>query len=257
MATPQNGFLNSLPSATLALLTPHLQRSDLPLSREVHVVDEAIDAVWFPETALLSMLVPVRSGDSVEAAMIGREGVAGLIETAGSGRASATALVQVDGAALSAPAAVCRRLLRDDEAFAQATWRAVEFQMTEARQSALCQALHPVEERLARWLIECHDRVGGRSPLPLTQEFLAAMLGVQRTTVNAFAHLLQKAGLIRYSRGSLQILDTEGLARRACECRDVVRGHRQRLGLLHAEPGRETQAGGTVVQMSASRTMDR
>lgn len=251
MSTPQNGFLNSLPPATLAVLTPHLQRSHLPISREVFVAEDEVDTVWFPETALLSMLVPSRTGDAVEAAMIGREGVGGLIEVAGSGRAAATALVQIDGAALSAPAAVCRRLLREDEAFARLTWRTVEFQMTEARQSALCQALHPVEERLARWLIECHDRVGGRSPLPLTQEFLAAMLGVQRTTVNAFAHLLQKAGLIRYSRGSLHIVDPDGLARRACECRDVVRGHRQRLGLLHAEPRHERDAESTVVPMKA------
>jgi DNA-binding GntR family transcriptional regulator len=94
----------------------------------------------------------------------------------------------------------------------------------------MCNALHTVENRLARWLLECAERCGGRTVLPLTQEFLGAMLGVQRTTVNTFAAQLQKAGLITYSRGKVTIVDAAGLEYYACECRRVTKDERARLG---------------------------
>ena len=91
--------------------------------------------------------------------------------------------------------------------------------------------MHQVEARFCRWLLESRDRAAGRNPMPITQEFVAAMLGVQRTTVSQFASQLQKEGLITYSRGQLAIVDAPGMERRACECHDVVRGERRRLGL--------------------------
>jgi CRP-like cAMP-binding protein len=128
--------------------------------------------------------------------MVGTEGAGSLLEACGSGRSSLTSLVQIDGLAIRAPASACRELAHTDPEFAAATWRLIELQMTESRQSGMCQALHPVEPRLARWLIECSERCAGRNPMPLTQEFISAMLGVQRTTVTAIASQLEKVGLI-------------------------------------------------------------
>ena len=131
-----------------------------------------------------------------------------------------------------APAAACRDLARSDPAFAARAWTLVEQQLTESRLSGMCQALHPVERRLARWLLESMERSGGRNPMPLTQEFIASMLGVQRTTVNSFAIQLQKAGLITYMRGKVEVLDAAGLERRACTCRPAARAERRRLHLV-------------------------
>ena len=139
--------------------------------------------------------------------------------------------MQVDGRAWRATAAHCRQMAGSDLHFSATAWRLAELQVAESRQSGLCQAMHTVEQRCARWLMESFDRSGGRNPLPMTQEFLAAMLGVQRTTVSAFASQLQREELIRYRRGQIEIVNTSGLESRACECRRVIRAERGRLHL--------------------------
>jgi CRP-like cAMP-binding protein len=128
-------------------------------------------------------------------------------------------------------AATFRQLVMADEDLGSAAWRLIEHQITESRQSGMCNALHGVEPRMARWLVESLERSGGRNPLPLTQEFMASMLGVQRTTVTSFATQLQKAGLISYARGQVELVDPKGLEHRACECRDALRQQRTRLNL--------------------------
>ena len=165
------------------------------------------------------MIASDRLGRRVESAMIGNEGAGGLMETCGSGTATLHCVVQVDGQAWRAPSSLCRELALSGEGFARRAWTAAELQMFEARQSAFCQARHTVEARFARWLLESLERSGGRNPMPLTQEFVAAMLGVQRTTVSGFASQLQREGLITYHRGSLTLVDEAALERRACECR--------------------------------------
>jgi CRP-like cAMP-binding protein len=142
----------------------------------------------------------------------------------------ADCIIQVDGRAWRAPAAVCRNLAVSDTDFAARAWLLAELQGLETRQSALCQTLHPVEQRFARWLLESVERCGGRAPLPMTQEFLAAMLGVQRSTVSMFASEIQRRGIIRYRRGRIDILDGMELEALSCECRGATRGHRSRLG---------------------------
>jgi CRP-like cAMP-binding protein len=193
--------------------------------------DDRVDLVYFPLTAMLSVLTTTGQGDSVETSAVGNEGALGVLEACGSGRTVMTSLVQVDGAAMRMASSTFRRLVATHEGFGEAAWRLVEHQITESRQSGMCQALHGVEPRLARWLCETHARTGGRNPLPLTQEFIAAMLGVQRTTVTAFAAQLQKAGLISYRRGQVEIIDAAGLEHRSCECRAVLKAQRRRLGL--------------------------
>jgi hypothetical protein len=201
------------------------------LGKQLTSPDEKVEWVYFPLNCLLSMITTTSTGDQVETSMVGNEGAMGVVEACGSGTSAMLSIVQVDGRALRAPAASFRRLAMENEDLLGATWRMIELQINESRQSGMCQALHSVEPRLARWLLESAERSGGRNPMPMTQEFLAAMLGVQRTTVTSFATQLQKAGLITYSRGKMEITDTEALEKRACECRSATRKHREKLGM--------------------------
>lgn len=228
---PANGFLRSLSASTYKRLAPELTPVELGLGALVFEDGEPVDYVYFPITSLISLVANGRGGERVEAAMVGCEGAAGLTEGCGSLVASTDGLVQVDGAAFRAPASVCRALAHTDSEFGAAAWRMAEYQTVESRQSSLCQAMHPVEHRFARWMCESLDRSGGREPLPMTQEFLAAMLGVQRTTVSTFAAALQRQGVINYRRGRVEILDRAGLESLACDCRRVTVLQRARLGL--------------------------
>ncbi len=228
---PRNAFLLGLGSESFERLSKHLTFVELGLGRPLMEQTLEAEGVYFPETALLSLISNNDDGRSVETSMAGSEGAAGLLEACGSRESSVDCVVQVDGRAWRSPATDCRRLAFADPEFAKAAWRLVELQMAESRQSGLCQATHSVEARFARWLLESRDRSGGRNPLPMTQEFLAAMLGVQRTTVSTLAAQLQRDGLITYSRGRLRIDDAPGLDALACECRTVTRRQRERLGL--------------------------
>jgi CRP-like cAMP-binding protein len=190
-----------------------------------------VDFIYFPVAGLLSVLTETPDGQSVETAMVGNEGALGVIETMGSGVTPTTSLVQVDGHGIRMPAISFKAAATATPDILVRTFALLEVQITESRQSGMCQALHSVEPRFARWLLESMERSGGRNVLPLTQEFIAAMLGVQRTTVSGFAMQLQKAGLIKYSRGSVKLLDPAGLENVACQCRSELQRQRKRIGL--------------------------
>lgn len=231
MSRPQNAFLQSLPEASYRALAEELTAVELPQNEHLHRAGDRVHWVHFCETALVSMLSVNSDGQTVETSMAGNEGAAGVLEVCGSGEAAVDAAVQINGRAWRASAKHVRALVETDREFSARIWRLIEFQIAESRQSALCNAMHLVERRFARWLLESTDRSGGRNPLPMTQEFLASMLGVQRTTVTAFAAQLQRTGLVEYRRGKIDLLDAEGLAERACECREATREQRVRLGL--------------------------
>ena len=167
--------------------------------------------------------------------MAGYEGAAGLVEACGSGVANTYTVVQVDGPAWRVRAEDCRAMATEGGALTRTLITLMEFQLTESRQSALCRSFHRAEKRLARWLLESRDRSRAKTTLPVTQEFLAAMLGVRRTTVTAFASELQQRGLIRYSRGKIELTDIDGLEQVACECRQVLVDERARLGVTRAK----------------------
>ena len=230
MSRPENAFLLSLSDSIYARLGEQFHSVDLPHGVEIQRNELNTGWVYFPTSAVLSMIASDRSAQTAETSMVGREGAAGLIEACGSGMSTIDSVAQVDGHAWRTPAAWCRKLALEEPDFAAAAWKIAELQLAESRQSALCQAMHKVEERFARWMLESFDRSGGRNPLPLTQEFLAAMLGVQRTTVSQFASELQRKDLIRYRRGQVEILDTAGLERLACDCRVLAQQQRARLG---------------------------
>ena len=228
---PRNAVLAHLSPASWALIAPELRLVELPMTQRIYEPGEPIDTVYFPLNCLLSQVNRSAGGDGVETAMAGCDGASGVIETMGSGRSVWESMVQVDGQALAIPAKTVRRLIASDSGFASACWGLAEQQIMESQQSVACQAHHPGEQRLARWILEAHDRSDGRNPLPLTQEVLAIMLGVQRTTVNAFLSRLQQRGMIASRRGKVGIVDYAALDAGACECRGIMRLRRQLLGL--------------------------
>ncbi len=226
-----NVFLSRISDVSYARLMEGSALIDLALGRQILTQGAQLDWVYFPESCLISLISLDGNGESIETSMAGQEGAAGLLEACGSGQSSVDGVVQVDGKAWRVSAGHCRRLAFSDMGFNAEAWKLIELQMTESRQSGLCQATHPVEARAARWLLETLERSGGRNPLPLTQDFLASMLGVQRTTVSAVAADLQRKGLISYARGRVTIVDGPGLEKIACECRESTRQQRARLNL--------------------------
>ena len=229
-ARPNNAFLRSLPASAYALLSAGFKASDLSLGDHIQHTGVAVESVYFPESCIVSLISAADDGRTVATTMVGSEGAIGLIEACAGGFAEGDGVVQMDGRACRVPAELCRKLFCSDSDAIACAWKLAKFQLFEARQSCLCKALHSVEARCSRWLLETHDRSYGREVLPVTQELLATVLGVQRTTVSALASQLQEAKLIAYSRGRLRIKDEAGLEKRACECHKTLRS--QRLGIF-------------------------
>lgn len=248
---PQNAVLRSLGVEAYRRLSPHLASVELKLGTHLYRDGMPVEWVYFPETSLLSIVATSLDGQTVETSMVGNEGGAGLIEASSSQVSGANCVVQVDGRAQKAPASVWRRLSVTDAEFTLMTFKLAELQLAESRQSGFCQAIHPVGPRLARWVAESTDRCGGRNPLPMTQQFLAAVLGVQRTTVSSFASDLQREGAIRYCRGKLEITDRPRLEAIACECRKLTMSQRDRLRLepiASPAPARGEQTPGALTR---------
>lgn len=229
---PRNDLLRSLSEEDWASLKRHLERVPLALGGVLYEMEEAAEWVYFPETGLLSLVTVMASGDAIETSIVGREGAVGFIEALGSQMMLSRVIVQVPGQAFR----ISNRNYRECHAHSPALQRAVHFRtellQAESRQAIACHGLHTIEPRFYRWLLECHDLAGGPALLPLKQEFLAVMLGVTRPSVSQAANAAQERGLIKYSRGSIEILDRDGLERGACECRAAVQRLRQML-----EPG--------------------
>lgn len=194
----------------------------LTLGDALHPVGRPIDYVYFPEGGMISILTVMESGDQIETAIIGREGVGGGGVVIDGRNANTQSAVQIASSAWRIPTA---KFL---EAYnASASFRAVinlyqGIILFQAQQSAACHAVHSVEARLCRWLLQSQD-ITGSEQITLTQEFLSHMLGVQRSSVSLIANALQKSGLIKYSRGKITILDREAVEECACECYSVIR----------------------------------
>lgn len=214
----RNHLLDALSRDDLERLAPHLQSIRHRSGTVLYEPEADLDWVYFPEQGLVSIISVMLSGATAEAAVVGREGAVGFVEAAGSGVFLMRALVQADLQAQRVPAARYREALNASQSFRQAVADHAELNMAESRQTIACIAHHTADRRLAWWLLECRDRADSGDTLPLTQEFLAAMLGLQRTTVNAVAAVLRDEGLIEYRRGTVRILDVAGLEAKSCEC---------------------------------------
>ena len=219
-----NHLLASLSAQDLALLEPHLTLVHLAAGEALYHPGDLVDRVYFPCSGVVSMMLVMGNGATVETATLGRDGGIALLAGIADRRALSRVLVQVPGDAFLIEASRFRAAVRESEGLRDMIMRATQAVLAQLIQSVACNALHPVEARLCRWLLMCRDRTGS-STIPLTQEFMAAMLGVQRTTVTAVARALQDAGLIRYRRGVIELLDFPGLQKASCECYEAVRHH--------------------------------
>ena len=221
-ASRHNLLLAALPAKDLALLAPHLKKVVLEQGAVLQEQGEQIDQVYFPHDGIISLLAVMRQGDAIETATIGYEGAVGSFAGLGPRRSHARAVVQVAGSASRIAASRFRKAAQDSEAICKIVIRYGEALLIQVQQTAACNALHPVEARLSRWLLQARDRLDSNT-IKLTHEFLSQMLGVRRTTVTVIANVLQQAGLIRYHRGQIEIVDREGLEAKACECYEAIR----------------------------------
>jgi CRP-like cAMP-binding protein len=217
-----NRFLATLPPHDFALLAPQLRTIALERGAMLHDVGEEIEHVYFPHSGMVSLVVVMQSGATVETASIGRAGVIGASAGLGARWAFARSIVQLPGTAGCISASQFHAAANQSQAIRAFIVPYNDVLLAQVQQSVACNALHTVEARLCRWLLQARDCVDGDA-IPLTQEFLGQMLGVRRTTVTLAARLLQSAGIIRYRRGLIQILDRAALEAISCECYAVVR----------------------------------
>jgi CRP-like cAMP-binding protein len=220
----ENRLLRRLRVDDLSRLQPNLKEVSMVRGVVLHPAGEPIEHVYFPLGGMISLLAVMRTGEQIETAIVGREGVVGASIGSDGSHSAGQATVQIEGSAWQVQAAKFLELYRTSEPFRTLMNRFQNVIFLQAQQSAACHALHAVEARLCRLLLQSQDTIE-TDVVPLTQEFLSHMLGVQRTSVSLSAHTLQKAGLIRYSRGQIKILDRSGLKESACECYEVVREH--------------------------------
>lgn len=214
-------------------LSPHLQRIPLTYRQSLYSAHDAIGFVYFIETGVGSLVNTMANGQAAEVGTIGNEGVVGLPIVLGDDTAPTSVYVQVPGVGLRMKAEVFKRELARSGSMRDVMLRYTHAFFNQVAQSAACNHFHTLEQRCCRWLLMTHDRMQSDEFL-LTQEFLAMMLGVQRTGVSAAAGALQRAGLIRYLRGTVTMLNRRGLERKSCECYRVSKLEFDRL--LGARP---------------------
>ena len=224
-----NRLLAALSARDYAVLEPHLEPVALVRGQVLFEPGDDVNATYFPcRKAMVSLLIVTRDGREVEAATIGREGAVGGIVSEGHKPAFGRAVVQIAGEALAIPTSHLEAAKTGSPRFADLFARYADALLAQMMQSVACNALHTAEERAARWLLATHDRAGDNI-IQLTQESLAEMLGVQRTTVSAVTGDLAARGLIRNRRGRVEVLDRPGLERAACECYRAVEEHFAKL----------------------------
>jgi CRP-like cAMP-binding protein len=226
-----NALLALLEPATLHAIATRLEPVELPLRATQYEQGGPMTHAWFPAEGALSVLAATSAAQTrIEVATIGREGALCVPLLLGAQRSPGIVFTQVSGAGWRMPAADFLAAVRQHEDFSRCMHRYAYALMVQMAQGAACNRAHAAEQRCARWLLQTHDRVGGDS-FDLTQEFLAEMLGERRATVNQAATALAQRGLIRYSRGRIEVTDRAGLERASCACYRFIRDeYRQVLG---------------------------
>ena len=216
----RNRLLGALPAEELDEIFPLLESVSLTDGMPIYEPHEPITDVYFPISGVVSMVSEMREG-TVEVGTVGREGMTGLPLVLHATTMPSRAFVQVPGHAYRMSGADLCAVVRRSPRIERLVYRYVLALFDQAAQHAACNRLHALEERCARWLLMTHDRVDG-DVLPLKQQFLAEMLGVHRPAVTIAAGALQKAGVIRYTRGKVTVLEREALERAACECYGII-----------------------------------
>jgi CRP-like cAMP-binding protein len=222
MNLPPNHFLQSISPGDFELLRPHLQAVKLPHGQILFNQGDIIKHVYFPIGGVVSLVVPLADGQQIEAGMIGKDGVVGTSAALDGAKSLNRAIVQVPDEALMIDLASVKAAVGASRSLRVKFYQHDQMILAQAQQSAACNAVHEIEARLCRWILRTRDLVES-DKLNLTQEFLAQMLGVRRTSVTLAARHLQAVGFIKYRRGQIEILDHDGLQEAACECYEAVR----------------------------------
>jgi CRP-like cAMP-binding protein len=224
-----NKLLASLPRDHFERLLPHLSTVSLPQGVVLYEAGDEVDQVYFPHCGMLSLLTVLRDGKAIEIATVGREGVVGAMAGLGLYRSLVRVVVQMPVACTKVPATHFRTAAATSDPIRNLCIRYNEVLLSQARVTAACNALHSIEARFCRWLLQSADRAASDT-INLTQEFFAEMLGVRRTSVTEVASKIQNAGIITYSRGVIKILDRPALMRMSCECYETLLDQSATLG---------------------------
>lgn len=224
----RNRLLASLKAEDFSLLARHFREIPIEQGQFVQERGERVDAVYFPQSGMISLIVEMPEDRTIEIGTVGSEGAVGLTAGLGSRVGSVTALVQVTGNALCISASRFRTAASQSQPLRDMIIRYTELQMGQIEQTAACNALHEVPARLCRWLLQTSDKINDNT-IPFTREFLGNMLGVQRGTITVAAAKFEAAGLIETRRGRIKLLNKKALKKEACSCYEFINRHIDRL----------------------------
>ena len=236
-ARQQNQLLAAMPEAEWKRWLPEIEAIDLPLAQVLYEPGSTLSHVYFPTTAIISMLYVLENGASAEIAVVGNEGLIGISLFMGGDSTPSRAVVQSAGKGLRLPAQALKDEFNRGGAVLHLLLRYTQALITQMSQTAVCNRHHSLDQQLCRWLLLSLDRLEG-SELVMTQELISNMLGVRREGVTEAALQLQASGLIQYSRGRISVLDRSGLEKRSCECYGVVKKEYDRLKEMPLEAKR-------------------
>lgn len=227
-STVKNRILGALPELEFAMLAKHLVHVDLEMGQCLHHAGDKLETVFFVESGFISVLTMLSDGQPLEIGLVGVEGVAGVSVVLGATASYNETMCQTGGGAYRIPVAALKSAFEHAPHLRDLLLRYVHVFSVQVAQTAACNAHHELGQRLARWLLGAHDR-SGVPELSLTQDLIAVMLGVRRSTVSVAAGTLQKAGILRYQHGKITVLDRVGLENAACECYEAVTGEYRSL----------------------------
>jgi CRP-like cAMP-binding protein len=217
-----NKLLATLPRAVFETLKTHFTIVPMAQGTLLFEADEEIDQIFFPLSGMISLLVVLKTGNAIETATVGREGVVGAMAGLGLHRSRVRGVIQLPGTVARIAAAQFRKAALTSPAISNLCFGYNEVLLSQARITAACNLSHGIEARFCRWLLQCRDRAESDA-VPLTQEFLSEMLGVRRTSVTEVAIKMQDKGVIRYTRGIIHIVDLQKLRDLSCECYETLR----------------------------------
>ncbi len=227
----ENRLLRGLPDIVLDRIRRNLEPVHLPRPTELEAANEDVRFVYFPTSGVASIVAIDESGESVDTAMIGREGMTGLSVFLGTGQSPVRTIVQVPMTGVRMEARVLRSELARGGRLVTLLQRHTQVVMITMAQLILCNRIHRLDQRAARWLLQVNDRVDG-APFMVTQEFLAQMIGVQRPALSLAMRQFKDAGLVRYARGQITIDDRDRLLERSCGCSKIIAAETRRLDAL-------------------------
>jgi CRP-like cAMP-binding protein len=227
-----NTMLLSISDSDYSSLRPHLEYVSLPNHLVLHEAGGKLEFAYFPNRGLISLVVVMKDGKTAEAGIVGNEGFTGTPAAVGLSRSPLRAVVQITGDGFRVEVGALQNALESAPHLQLMLSRYAAIRGMQVAQTAACNRLHDIEQRLARWLLMTQDRVDSGS-LPITHDFLATMLGTDRSTVSLAASVLQRKELIEYTRGAVEIVNRKKLEDSACECYEVIRQYDGELGVKY------------------------